>query len=253
MQSYEALKFELKGKSAFFKKPDANTYAYFTYNNIHKIALLGLLGAVTGLKGYTSQSEAILRGEKVAFPEFYLRLKDLKVCIIPNAKCGYFSKKIQQFNNSVGYASKEEGGNLIVREQWLEEPSWTIYLLKDEYSAGYFDKISGNILNGQCVFIPYLGKNDHPAAIEKSSIVRLKPSECEYFSCLFPIDMAELDIETYDGSENGYLFRELCPYSMNPGKNFYEFREFAFTDFMFKKSVKTEFTYTDGDRRLLFY
>lgn len=253
MQAYEALKFELKGKSAFFKKPDANTYAYFSYNNIHKIALLGLLGAVIGLGGYTQQNEAIIRKEKQSYPEFYLRLKALKVCIIPNAKCGYFSKKIQQFNNSVGYASQEEGGNLIVKEQWLEDPSWTIYLLKDENIADDFKQISGNILNGQCTFVPYLGKNDHPATIGKCSIVNLEPADCEYFSCLFPNDMADRDIETCDGSENGYLFKEFCPYTMNSNLNFYEFREFVFTNFMLKQSVKTELTFVEGENRLIFY
>ena len=48
----EAISFILSGKTAHFKKPDVNSYAYFTYNNIHKPALLGLLGAVLGLKGY---------------------------------------------------------------------------------------------------------------------------------------------------------------------------------------------------------
>ena len=33
------------------------------------------------------------------------------------------------FNNSIGYASQEQGGNLIVKEQWLENPRWTIYVM----------------------------------------------------------------------------------------------------------------------------
>ena len=53
----KAIKFKLSGKTAFFKKPDVNEYAYFTYNNIHKIALLGMLGAVIGLGGYNQQKE----------------------------------------------------------------------------------------------------------------------------------------------------------------------------------------------------
>ncbi len=36
----KAMKFKLFGKTAFFKKPEVNEYAYFTYNNIHKIASL---------------------------------------------------------------------------------------------------------------------------------------------------------------------------------------------------------------------
>jgi len=39
----------------------------------------------------------------------------------------YFSKKIQIFNN----ASKEIGGNLIVREQWLENAKWQIIVFDD--------------------------------------------------------------------------------------------------------------------------
>ena len=40
----EVLRFSLSGKTAFFKKPEVNTYYYFTYGNIHKVALLGIFG-----------------------------------------------------------------------------------------------------------------------------------------------------------------------------------------------------------------
>ena len=52
----KAIKFNLSGKFAHFKKPDVNSYAYFTYSHIHKVALLGILGAILGLKGYESFS-----------------------------------------------------------------------------------------------------------------------------------------------------------------------------------------------------
>ena len=48
----EILKFTIKGSNAFFKKPDVNTYLYLTYGNIHKIALIGILGAILGYCGY---------------------------------------------------------------------------------------------------------------------------------------------------------------------------------------------------------
>ena len=48
----EILKFRLKGKNAFFKVPEVNTYYYFTYGNIHKVALLGMFGAIMGYQGY---------------------------------------------------------------------------------------------------------------------------------------------------------------------------------------------------------
>jgi len=48
----KSLRFTLSGRAACFRQPDVNTQVYFTYNNIHKVALLGLLGAVLGLSGY---------------------------------------------------------------------------------------------------------------------------------------------------------------------------------------------------------
>ena len=46
------LKFTLSGRNAFFKKPDVNSILYYSYGNIHKVALLGLFGAILGYDGY---------------------------------------------------------------------------------------------------------------------------------------------------------------------------------------------------------
>lgn len=96
----KALKFTLSGNTAFFKVPSVNSNCYFTYGNIHKPALLGIFGAILGYSGYMNQANI--------YPEYYDKLKDLQISIIPNRR--NFKKKIQVFNNSVGYASKQEGG-----------------------------------------------------------------------------------------------------------------------------------------------
>jgi CRISPR-associated protein Cas5h len=142
----KALKFTLNGKTAFFKNPEVNSYYYFTYGNIHKPALLGLFGAILGYKGYAYQ-------DNNTYPEYYEKLKDIQISILPNKEKGHFNRKIQIFNNSVGYASKEQGGNLIVKEQWLENPSWTIYVILNNDEA---EKLAEMVLNKQCVYIPYL-------------------------------------------------------------------------------------------------
>ena len=80
----QALKFTLSGKTAFFKRPEVNTYYYFTFGNIHKVALLGIFGAILGYQGYNNTIE---------LPEFYQKLKDIKSSILPHNKKGYFSKK----------------------------------------------------------------------------------------------------------------------------------------------------------------
>ena len=125
-----------------------NSYTYFTYNNIHKPALLGMLGAILGYGGYSQQKE------EDTYPEYYQRLNEIKVSIVPvNNNYGVFSKKIQVFNNSVGYASFEDGGNLVVREQWLENPCWYIYILDD--GSQEYNKLKEFLLEGKAFYIPY--------------------------------------------------------------------------------------------------
>ena len=186
----KAISFKLSGKTACFRKPDVNVYTYFTYNNIHKPALLGLLGAIVGFGGYTQLFEKNRDLKKGSleyddgYPEFYKKLQHLKVSITPLAPNGYFSKKIQTFNNSVGYASFEQGGNLIVREQWLENPQWQIMILDD--GSEEFTKISEYLLGGKSVFIPYLGKNDHIAKIDEVKYCKLSDAiEGNKISSLF--------------------------------------------------------------------
>lgn len=159
----KVLKFKLSGNTAFFKNNEVNAYYYFTYGNIHKVALLGMLGAIMGYGGYQKQ-----QNENAIYPEFYDRLKDLKIAIEPLTEVGQFSKKIHTFNNSAGYASDENGRNLIVKEQWLEEPTWNIYFLIDSEVG---EELAEKIINRECVYIPYLGKNDHPANIDDIEVI----------------------------------------------------------------------------------
>lgn len=59
MDGNTAISFEWK--NAFFKKPEVNTYCYFTYGNIHKVALLGMFGAILGYGGYSQMKELGVR------------------------------------------------------------------------------------------------------------------------------------------------------------------------------------------------
>ena len=111
------LKFTLEGKTAFFKKPDVNTYLYFTYGNIHKVALLGIFGSILGLGGYNQMSMYNSRSpkEKKKYPDFYEKLKHIQLSIVPRSDKGLINKKVQSFNNSVGYASKKDSVYSIFR------------------------------------------------------------------------------------------------------------------------------------------
>lgn len=231
----KAISFKLGGKTACFRKPDVNVYAYFTYNNIHKPALLGLLGAIIGLGGYTQLHDKNRGLKKGAFgyddgyPEFYEKLAHLKVSITPLAPNGYFSKKIQTFNNSVGYASFEQGGNLVVREQWLENPVWQIMVLDDGSEA--YKKLSEYILGGKSVFIPYLGKNDHPANISIAQFIDLSESNGNFIDSLFIKNFAKLDGWARESDDNPYFFQEISPYSLQKDYHFYEHESLVFTNY----------------------
>lgn len=256
----EILRFTLSGKNAFFKKPEVNTYCYFTYGNIHKVVILGIFGAILGYRGYT-QMQTFEKNKKMqkpdaGFPEFYERLKGLNISVLPVYKKGLIPKKVQVFNNSVGYASKEQGGNLIVKEQWLENPKWEICVLIDSDEA---EKVKEAVCQRKCVYYPYLGKNDHPADIMNISLETANPAVFDRgrLDCFFPKDkvhIADLDYDELEELEgfSDFKYEELLPYGMNSQTNHYIMRTFQYTDAL----VETDNlpVYELGDRKkVVFY
>lgn len=248
----DALKFTLSGRNAFFKKPEVNTYCYFTYGQIHKVALLGLLGAVAGYDGYGQKEWTRGKGGKLTweYPEFYEKLRNIKVSIVPENGQGYIPKKIQLFNNSVGYASGEKGGNLIVREQWLENPVWNIYILLDCPEA---EKIQNCLENGTCVYTPYLGKNDHPADIRNVQKVKLQTLQAEKteISSMYPKRTGKVMLPDDEDEIEDFKYEEILPIALNGYTNLYEYETFCYTNLPVKICEGT--LYRDGFRTLIFY
>lgn len=239
----EALRFVLKGKTAFFKNPEVNTYYYFTYGNLHKPALLGIFGAILGYSGY---EQGICKGQKTVYPEYYERLKNIHVSIVPGKKNGQFYKKMQNFNNSVGYASKEQGGNLIVREQWIENPQWIVYVQIDGEESR---KLVDAIIHRRCVYMPYLGKNDHPAVILSPEIVFLNEIDVEEMKVhsLGTAKTLEFDWE----EDFFYKYEEYLPIALKESTNHHQLEKFILTDAILLEAEVP--VYTDGVRNLVFY
>ncbi len=244
------LKFRLSGKTAFFKKPDVNSYFYFTYTNIHKVALLGLFGAILGYGGYNQYKRKMIMDKncKDKYPEFYEKLKDIKIGIEPLNKNGVISKKIQVFNNSVGYASKEQGGNLIVKEQWLENPNWNIYILLDNDES---KKICDYIVNRKSIFQPYLGKNDHFANITDIEVITdiEKIKNIDEINSLFIEENIEFDL---DDEEEYFKYSERLPVSLTQEDNMYEFKKFIFTN-MLIEDMESDFVYKVKNKNIMFF
>ncbi len=255
------IKFTLEGKTAFFKKPDVNSVVYYTYGNIHKVALLGLLGAILGYRGYNWQSLAKkLNIEEQVYPEFYSKLQCLDIGIVP--KSHIFNKKKQYFNNSVGYASKEQGGNLLVNEIWLENPSWDIYIpLKDKES----NKIAEALVNNSFVYLPYLGKNDHFANISNVQIIKGEDNECSDISKIDSLFIRE-DFEIAkksandfddmfsfieDGTNNIFKYQEKLPIALEETTNMYKYETFIFTNQNVKLVNKDKKIYKILDKNIV--
>lgn len=196
----KALRFRLSGKTGFFKQPDVNTYLYYTYEQIHRIAILGLLGAIVGYKGYNEKD----RGK---YPEFYKKLKDLKISVVSEGNNGVFDRKLQVFNNSTAFASNHQGGNLVIRQVWLENPSWLIYILLDSDQS---EMIKEYILNKKTIFTPYLGTNDHMANISDCEIVDIEKSNAKIINSLFWDEDFKLRLKSkiYKYEENLPFFLE---------------------------------------------
>lgn len=263
----DVVKFTLKGDTAFFKKPDVNTYLYFTYGTIHKVALLGMFGAILGYSGYNQMSfsndyknefgEDLQRCDKYknrSYPEFYLRLKDLKISIVRNSI--NISKKVQTFNNSVGYASKEAGGNLIVKEQWLEKPSWDIYFVIDSEESRTLAKA---LKESRFVYVPYLGKNDHLADIcDVQVIENIKElAETDKVDSLFIKQDFELDdsddfYDSFEEKEPEYKYEEKLPFALEETNNKYEFITFVSTNSKIKAKGEVK-VFNDGKRNIVFF
>lgn len=230
----QAIKFNLSGKTAIFKRPDVNAYCLFTYSHIHKPALLGILGSICGFKGYNQQKaynnkclQEKRKSDILEYPEFYEKLKDIKIAIIP--KSPIFSTKKQTFNNSVGYANSD-GGTLIVVEQWLENPAWEIYILLD--GSEVTENLKNRLINKDFIYVPYLGKNDHFANITDVEVVDLQKVENskKIHSLIFAKNVDKTEESDDDEDETPFKYMERLPVALCRADNQYELEKFIFTN-----------------------
>ena len=233
----KAISFMLSGKFAHFKKPDVNSHTYFTYSHIHKVALLGILGAILGLKGYESynKEKGVFRGD---YPEFYEKLKDFQLSIIPQKP--YFSKKIVIFNNSVGYASKEEGGNLIVRGQWLENPAWEILILEND--SDEFKELKERLFKKEFAFIPYLGKNDHFANIDNVKEVELQKTNKDLV-CISLAKKEDIILKKAPRFGVNFFYEEYLPVSLKKKFLIYEYEKMILSSWIVEGKGEEFFKY----------
>jgi len=239
--------FIINSDFGILKKPDINDY-YLTYNMLHKPALLGILGSIAGLKGYTENGK---------LPEYYNLLKDLKLSIKPlKDNKGNFSKTMIGYNNSVGYANKD--GNLQIYEQVLLKPSYKCYIeldIENEIQKTLFN----NILNCESYYIPYLGKNENylwwseakEITIEEYKDTSIKISSIFIKENLLKDNIA-LDLLNYDSGK--FIYFERLPYCFDENMFQYVLKDFVYTnnEFKFKSPLSNLFKTSEDEIIQLF-
>ena len=241
------ISFDIKADFGFLKKPDINEGIYLTYNCLHKPALLGILGAIIGLGGFYQSYVQKNKAAGNSLPEYFDKLSDIKIGIQPLAVKGNFVKTVIKYNNSVGYASEEQGGNLIVNEQTLIKPSYRVFLLL-HLDNGYEKKLFEYINNSECEFIPYLGKNDFQIWWDKNNVKEYSFTKNHAVSESHPIEnlfikpagktirqnTANQVDEIFDWyqpiTNDFFIFFERLPIGYDGQTSNYEFDNFVFTD-----------------------
>lgn len=234
---------DLKADLGFLKKPDINEGIYLTYNMLHKPVLLGILGAIVGLEGYQARSR---------LPDYYVRLKDIRVGIQPlQARNGNFLKSVVEYNNGVGYASQEAGGNLIIREQVLLWPAFRCFVELDPEDAVQ-SRLLESLQNGEADYLPYFGKNEFSLWWHDFREYDYRP-----FDFSKDYEVATIFMKSREVIKEMVQKKILSPFAMNGGEpkfmtfeelpvGFgehllqYEKRPFAYTNFTLSKDLQLE-------------
>jgi len=141
------IKFSLRAGNGFFKKPETN-HNPCTFSFMHKVAMVGLVGATTGIER---------REMAPLFPQLCEDLLYSIKILAPVVKEPHgFTKRDAVYEN---FGGKGRRGCEILRN-----PSYEIVIgLKNERSRGIFDKFRSMIENRKRVYPQVVGNLNCPA------------------------------------------------------------------------------------------
>lgn len=232
---------DLQSDFGFFRKPETNSTLNVSYNVLHKPAVLGFMGAIIGLKGYQTKGE---------LPEYYKKLKDIKIGIAPlDHENGNFTKTPIKYSNTVGYANKD--GTFLTEELTLVAPKYRVFLMLND-SVEEQKQLLKNLEGGKSEFIPYFGKNEFSAWWNKDSFEIYEFKEPENIKESIKIDtmflknqilkdnteQVELDFlsASRDDSEPYFIYFERLPVDFNLELMQYQLQEMVFSNYLIKNA-----------------
>lgn len=229
------ISFTIKSEFGMFKKPDINDKIFVSYNMIHKPYIFGILGAILGYDGYAQMED------NSNMPEFYNKLKDIKIAISPSdSNSGIFKKKFIIFNNTTN------GSISNITEQTLINPAYRIYLELDDITHVQLIK---NLQNNKAIYPPYMGKNEFSLWWDDFHIHEKfeEIKEKEKFQVVSIIKKDENFIIKGTGYKERttnyfYLFERL-PIEFDENLKQYIYHDFLYTNHIFKNNTNLENLY----------
>ena len=243
----EVLQFEVSGITAFFKSPCVNSSngdMWFSFPHIHKVAVAGIVGALTGKGGYRGWEHG------KAYPEFWEKFKDMGLAVVPSKPI--FKRRMMDCTNTTGFANQmaKFGMGMIYKEQWLagtkSDPlKWTLYIRNDE--DGYFNEIRDAVMGNNTVFMPYLGNNHHFCDIGNARIVPVRPAGGTHIDSLF-IKKDGVVIEEPERRGKHTYIQYKAPEGLEEGTGLYSYGQFILTN----RAVHGVDIYTDGRKAITF-
>lgn len=230
----EAIRFVLEGVGATFKRPHINSINQ-TYSHIHKVALLGIFGAILGYGGHIQYAEEIKalpkkRKEKVLpnspFPEFYNKLKGLQIAIVPFSP--KFAKQTEHKVETTGFFN--DGFSFMLKEDFLINPKWEIYVSQGDVEEYIYTSLKDALLRGESHYETYLGRNHYPAVWSDVEVRQLNEVLYpEHIDSLFPSESFEIE-DSFDIETDWYRYSEYMPVKYRPYLNHYIEKELSWTN-----------------------
>ena len=231
----QLVSFTIKAEFGMFKKPDINDKIFVSYNMIHKPYLLGILGAIMGYAGHNQNQD------KSKMPEYYEKLKDIKVAIAPSSENGgIFKKEFIIFNNTTN------GSIANITEQTLVNPAYRIYLELDDKKD---KELIGKLEKNEAIYPPYMGKNEFSLWWDNFKVHDKfeKIDSKEKFEVRTIIKKPENFVLKNSGYKERttnyfYLFERL-PIGFDEQLKQYNYHEFLYTNAVFKTNRNLENLY----------
>ena len=222
------ISFTIKAEFGMFKKPDINDKIFVSYNMIHKPYLLGILGAIMGYDGHNQNKD------KSQMPEYYEKLKDIRVAISPSSKNGgIFKKEFIIFNNTTN------GSIANITEQTLVSPAYEIYLELDDIEH---KELIESLRENKAIYPPYMGKNEFSLWWDNFKVHdKFEPIELKEKFEVVSIIKRDKDFKIKgtgykERTTNYFYLFERLPIGFDEKLKQYKYHDFLYTNSIFKSN-----------------